>query len=65
MILLYNPVSTSPGKQPLPLSLLSLGAVLESRHDWCLVDGNLVDDPAAEIVARIASVSATSASKRA
>src|SRR3954468_21506513 len=29
MIVLFNPVSTSPGKQPLPLSLMSLAAVLE------------------------------------
>ena len=30
MIVLYNPISTSPGKSPLPLSLMSLAAVLES-----------------------------------
>ena len=52
MIVLFNPRSTTPGKQPLPLSLLSLAAVLETRQPpepWVLVDGNLVPDPAAAI----------------
>jgi hypothetical protein len=57
VIVLYNPLSTTPGKQPLPLSVMALAAVLEARHDaWSLVDGNLVRDPAAEIVARLAAV---------
>ena len=60
MIVLFNPRATSPGKQPLPLSLMSLAAVLEARGDhWVLVDGNLVGDPAAEIVARLATVPRT------
>ena len=43
MIILYNPVS-SPGKKPvLPMSLLSLGAILEGRSDYRIIDGNLVD----------------------
>jgi radical SAM superfamily enzyme YgiQ (UPF0313 family) len=54
MIVLYNPLSTTPGKQPLPLSLMSLAAVLERVEPWTLVDGNLVRDPAAEILDRIA-----------
>jgi anaerobic magnesium-protoporphyrin IX monomethyl ester cyclase len=68
MIVLFNPISTTPGKQPLPLSLMSLAAVLEDegrtlRSDlkvgpsgpipWTLVDGNIVPDPAAEIIARL------------
>jgi B12 binding protein/radical SAM family protein len=66
MIVLFNPVSTTPGKQPLPLSLMSLAAVLEgdpegsevevggtTRTPWTLVDGNVVSDPAAEIIARL------------
>src|SRR4051812_4131426 len=56
MIVLFNPLSTSPGKQPLPLSLMSLAAVLEGTEAWTLVDGNLVADPAAEIVARLSDV---------
>jgi anaerobic magnesium-protoporphyrin IX monomethyl ester cyclase len=50
MIVLYNPLSTTPGKQPLPLSLMALAAVLGEEHRWTLVDGNLVRDPAADIV---------------
>ena len=53
MIVLFNPLSTTPGKQPLPLSVMALAAVLEGREDWSLVDGNVVADPAAEIIARL------------
>ena len=56
MILLFNPLSTTPGKQPLPLSVLSLAAVLEGREPWSLVDGNLVADPAAEIIKRLSTI---------
>jgi radical SAM superfamily enzyme YgiQ (UPF0313 family) len=52
MIVLFNPLSTTPGKQPLPLSVMSLASVLEGRHDWALVDGNVTRDPAAEIIRR-------------
>ena len=52
MIVLFNPLSTTPGKQPLPLSVMALAAVLEGREPWALVDGNLVEDPASEIVKR-------------
>ena len=50
MIVLYNPLSTTPGKQPLPLSLMSLAAVLEGRESFRLVDGNLEKDPGAAIL---------------
>jgi len=50
MIILYNPLSTTPGKQALPLSLLSLAAVLEGRYEWTLVDGNVTPDPAQRIL---------------
>ena len=50
MIIFFNPISTSPGKQPLPLSVLSLAAVLEPAEAWHLVDGNLEPDPAARIL---------------
>jgi radical SAM superfamily enzyme YgiQ (UPF0313 family) len=63
MIVLYNPLSTTPGKQPLPLSLMALAAVLEqpgpdaaATIPWVLVDGNVVPDPAAEIIARLKDV---------
>ena len=62
MIALFNPVSTTPGKQPLPLSLMALAGVLEARGDrWSLVDGNVTPDPSAEIIARLASVPRTAA----
>lgn len=50
MVIFFNPRSTSPGKQPLPLSVLSLAAVLDPAEPWTLVDGNLDDDPASTIV---------------
>ena len=50
MIVFFNPLSTTPGKQPLPLSVLSLAAVVEPRWAWTLVDGNVDGDPAAAIV---------------
>jgi radical SAM superfamily enzyme YgiQ (UPF0313 family) len=60
MIVLFNPLSTSPGKQPLPLSLMTLAAVLEQRGDvWSLVDGNMSADPAGEIIAHLSAVPRT------
>jgi len=50
MIVFFNPLSTTPGKQPLPLSVLSLAAVVEGRHEWTLVDGNVSSDPARDII---------------
>ncbi|HEV8318070.1 MAG TPA: radical SAM protein [Vicinamibacterales bacterium] len=55
MIVLYNPLSTTPGKQPLPLSVMSLAAVLEGREAWTLVDGNVITEPAGAIVERLSS----------
>ena len=55
MIVLFNPRSTTPGKQPLPLSVLSLAAVLEGRHRWAVVDGNVTNDPAGDIAALLSS----------
>jgi anaerobic magnesium-protoporphyrin IX monomethyl ester cyclase len=61
MIVLYNPLSTTPGKQPLPLSLMALAAVLEGEHPWTLVDANLIPDPAPEIIARLNAAPASAA----
>ncbi len=44
-VVLVNPRMCSPRSVRLPLSVLALGAVLEGRRDYCIVDGNL--DPAA------------------
>lgn len=51
-VLFYNPISTSPGKQRLPLSLLSVAAVIAADYDVEFIDGNLVADPAAAIIER-------------
>jgi len=51
-VLLYNPISTSPGKQRLPMSLLSIAAVIADDYDVEFIDGNLIADPAAHIIER-------------
>src|SRR5215831_3388364 len=49
MIILYNPVSSPSKKAVLPMSLLSLGALLEGQEDYRIVDGNLVVDGLTEL----------------
>jgi radical SAM superfamily enzyme YgiQ (UPF0313 family) len=51
-VLLYNPISTSKGKQRLPLSLLSVAAVIAADYGVEFIDGNLIDDPASFIIER-------------
>src|SRR5450631_694936 len=51
-VLFYNPKSTSAGKQRLPLSLMSVAAVIEADYDVEFIDGNLIADPAALIIER-------------
>jgi radical SAM superfamily enzyme YgiQ (UPF0313 family) len=53
-VLLVNPRVCRPRSARLPLSLLSLGAVLEGRVPWTLVDGNLEPDPIGTILATLA-----------
>jgi radical SAM superfamily enzyme YgiQ (UPF0313 family) len=57
-VLFYNPVSTSKGKQRLPLSLLSVAAVIADDYDVEFVDGNLIDDPATHIIERVKATQA-------
>lgn len=45
MLILYNPPSSSERKPVLPMSLLALGALLEEKHDYLIIDGNLEPDP--------------------
>jgi hypothetical protein len=52
-VVLFNPQSSASAKPILPMSLLALGALLEERHPYEIVDGNLVADPLAELSARI------------
>jgi anaerobic magnesium-protoporphyrin IX monomethyl ester cyclase len=40
-VLLINPWMCRPTSTRLPLSILSLAAVLEGRHPWSILDGNL------------------------
>lgn len=50
-VLLLNPKMCSPRSIRLPLSLLSLGAVLENRHPYQIIDGN-VDENAVSTALR-------------
>jgi anaerobic magnesium-protoporphyrin IX monomethyl ester cyclase len=44
-VILYNPQSSAGSKPVLPLALLAVGAVLEGRYEYCIVDGNIETDP--------------------
>jgi radical SAM superfamily enzyme YgiQ (UPF0313 family) len=57
-VLFYNPISTSPGKQRLPLSVMSVAAVIAADYDVEFIDGNLVADPASAIIERAAATKA-------
>lgn len=53
-VVLVNPRMCSPRSVRLPLSLLSLGAVLEGLHDYRIVDGNLDPGAVATVLAALA-----------
>jgi len=59
MLVLYNPISTTPGKAPLPMSLLALGAALEDRYPYEIVDGNLLTDHANQLIETLKTKKAT------
>ncbi len=44
-VILYNPPSSATRKPILPMSLLALGALLEGRHPYSILDGNLLEQP--------------------
>jgi len=44
VLVLYNPPSSARRKPVMPLALLALGALLEDRHEYVIVDGNLDRD---------------------
>jgi len=52
-IILFNPRSSAGRTPVLPMSLLSIGAVLEERFPYVIVDGNLIDDAVAAIEGEI------------
>jgi hypothetical protein len=51
MIVLLHPRSAKPRNRRFPLAPLWLGATLERREDYRIVDGNLEDDPLATLEA--------------
>ena len=50
MIILFHPRSTKPRNCRLPLAVLALGAVLEGREDYAIIDGNIEEHPAEAIL---------------
>jgi radical SAM superfamily enzyme YgiQ (UPF0313 family) len=52
-LVLFNPRSNASGKRVVPFSLLALGAVLEERHDYAIVDANVEPDAPARLRAEI------------
>ncbi len=52
-LILFNPPSSASRKPVLPMSLLALGAILEGRHEYVIVDGNLEPDPVGAIDALV------------
>ena len=51
MILFYNPKATRYRNRRLPLSILSIAAMLEGREEYAIVDGNLDPHPTESLVA--------------
>lgn len=49
MVILYHPRSTRPRSRRFPLAALSLGAMLEGREQYSIVDGNVDPHPLASI----------------
>jgi radical SAM superfamily enzyme YgiQ (UPF0313 family) len=54
-LILYNPQSSAARKRIMPFSLLALGAVLEGRHPYVIVDGNCEDDAFAALRRHVAA----------
>jgi radical SAM superfamily enzyme YgiQ (UPF0313 family) len=52
-VLLLNPRMSPQGKARIPLSLLNLGAVLEGRRPWRILDGNVEADLGAAALAEL------------
>ena len=56
MILLYNPKATRFRNRRLPLSVLSIAAMLEGKEEYAIVDGNLDPHPTETLIALLKSV---------
>lgn len=50
MIVLFNPRATKPRNRRFPLSVMALAAVLESREEYQIVDGNVDENPTESIL---------------
>ena len=50
MIILFNPRATKPRNRRFPLSVMALGAVLEGREEYEIVDGNVDENPTGTIL---------------
>ncbi len=55
-VLLVNPRICSPRSARLPLSLLALGAVLEGKREYSIVDGNLDPDASGSVLSHLARI---------
>jgi anaerobic magnesium-protoporphyrin IX monomethyl ester cyclase len=53
VIILFHPRATRPRNRRLPLAVLALGAVLEGREEYEIVDGNLDEKPLETILSLI------------
>ncbi|HSR51718.1 MAG TPA: radical SAM protein [Acidobacteriota bacterium] len=53
-VVLVNPKMSKPRAVRLPISLLSLGAVLEGEWDYRIVDGNVDPDAAGTVISAVA-----------
>jgi anaerobic magnesium-protoporphyrin IX monomethyl ester cyclase len=51
-VLFFNPLGTTKGKQRLPMSLMAIGAVIQTDYDLEFIDGNLVDNAVEYIIER-------------
>src|SRR3954465_1910707 len=53
-VLLVNPRMARPDKLRMPLSVLNLGAVLDGKRPWRIIDGNLDPHPVRSVLAALA-----------
>ncbi|MDX2078434.1 MAG: radical SAM protein [bacterium] len=58
-LVLYNPPSSGSKKPIMPMSLLAIGALLENKHEYVIVDGNIEPDPLSALERAISTTSAT------
>ncbi|MCH9695895.1 MAG: B12-binding domain-containing radical SAM protein [Gammaproteobacteria bacterium] len=52
-LVLFNPRSSVAGKHVLPMSVLAMAAVLEGKHEYSIIDGNLYEDVLAVLFEKV------------